>query len=34
MNQNRRVVLSLYKHKIKICRDMNYKYGKWDMDMK
>ena len=30
MNQNRRVILNLYKHKIKICRDMNYKYGKWD----
>jgi hypothetical protein len=30
MNQNRRVILNLYRHKIKICRDMNYKYGKWD----
>tara|TARA_B100000989_G_scaffold296764_1_gene280720 strand:- start:2221 stop:2535 length:315 start_codon:yes stop_codon:yes gene_type:complete len=32
MNNNRKIILTLYKHKLKLCRKLGYVYGNWNDD--
>ena len=32
MNNNKKTILTLYRHKLRLCRKLGYVYGKWNDD--